>query len=193
MRRCTCPCSCGPITRTRRDLLSELFERLKSALQDRYTIESQIGAGGMAVVYRDTDLKHSGPTRKPCTWKGHLCVLSERGPPRTWRCQRMPCSATRVLPRDPARSGYGAPVAAEAIARADSAFHPAGAVRHRAADLVLLANVFERIGDHRSALHGYRREQFQLGEEKAQFRSTRLLGRARNAIVLDYRQNALDA
>jgi tetratricopeptide (TPR) repeat protein len=87
----------------------------------------------------------------------------------------------------------GAPDAAEAVARADSAFHQGVAVRHRAAYLVLLADMFERIGDHRSALNRYRREWFQLGEEQAQFRTTRLLGRARNAAALGYRDEALEA
>jgi serine/threonine-protein kinase len=33
-------------------------ERLKSALQDRYTIERELGAGGVATVYVADDLKH---------------------------------------------------------------------------------------------------------------------------------------
>ncbi len=38
--------------------MSELLEQLKTALADRYSIESEIGSGGMAVVYRATDFKH---------------------------------------------------------------------------------------------------------------------------------------
>jgi len=38
--------------------MSDQFERLKSALADRYTIERELGAGGMATVYLATDLKH---------------------------------------------------------------------------------------------------------------------------------------
>jgi serine/threonine-protein kinase len=34
------------------------FARLKAALGDRYTIEREIGAGGMATVYLAEDLKH---------------------------------------------------------------------------------------------------------------------------------------
>jgi len=34
------------------------FDRLKVALADRYTIEHEIGSGGMAVVYLDEDVKH---------------------------------------------------------------------------------------------------------------------------------------
>lgn len=38
--------------------MSDLLERLKSALADRYAIEREIGRGGMAVVYLAADLKH---------------------------------------------------------------------------------------------------------------------------------------
>ncbi len=38
--------------------MPELFERLKVALADRYTIERELGAGGMATVYLAEDLKH---------------------------------------------------------------------------------------------------------------------------------------
>ncbi len=34
------------------------MERLKSALADRYVIEHELGAGGMATVYLAEDLKH---------------------------------------------------------------------------------------------------------------------------------------
>ena len=34
------------------------FDRLKSALADRYAIEREIGAGGMATVYLAQDVKH---------------------------------------------------------------------------------------------------------------------------------------
>jgi serine/threonine-protein kinase len=37
----------------------ESFERLKSALADRYTVERKIGAGGMADVYLTHDLRHN--------------------------------------------------------------------------------------------------------------------------------------
>jgi serine/threonine-protein kinase len=36
----------------------DLLERLKSALADRYAVESEIGRGGMAVVFLAEDLKH---------------------------------------------------------------------------------------------------------------------------------------
>jgi eukaryotic-like serine/threonine-protein kinase len=38
--------------------MSEAFERLSSALSDRYRIEQEIGRGGMATVYRAWDLKN---------------------------------------------------------------------------------------------------------------------------------------
>jgi len=38
--------------------LIEIFERLKAALADRYTIQREIGRGGMAIVYVAEDLAH---------------------------------------------------------------------------------------------------------------------------------------
>jgi serine/threonine-protein kinase len=38
--------------------MADLLERLKAALQDRYRIEHELGAGGMATVYLAEDLKH---------------------------------------------------------------------------------------------------------------------------------------
>ena len=38
--------------------MPEVFDRLKTALADRYTIERELGAGGMATVYLAEDLKH---------------------------------------------------------------------------------------------------------------------------------------
>ncbi|HSW29681.1 MAG TPA: serine/threonine-protein kinase [Longimicrobiales bacterium] len=38
--------------------MSETLERLRAALSDRYAIEREIGAGGMATVYLAQDLKH---------------------------------------------------------------------------------------------------------------------------------------
>jgi serine/threonine-protein kinase len=38
--------------------VTDAFERLKSALADRYSIERELGAGGMATVYLAEDLKH---------------------------------------------------------------------------------------------------------------------------------------
>ncbi len=38
--------------------MTDLLESLKAALTDRYTIEHEIGRGGMATVYLAEDLKH---------------------------------------------------------------------------------------------------------------------------------------
>ncbi len=38
--------------------MTDVFDRLKAALSDRYTIERGIGSGGMATVYLAEDLKH---------------------------------------------------------------------------------------------------------------------------------------
>ncbi|MFC1791339.1 hypothetical protein ACFL0I_02595 [Gemmatimonadota bacterium] len=36
----------------------DVVERLTTALADRYTVESEIGSGGMATVFLAEDLKH---------------------------------------------------------------------------------------------------------------------------------------
>ncbi len=38
--------------------MADLFERLRGALSDRYAIQEELGAGGMATVYLAEDLKH---------------------------------------------------------------------------------------------------------------------------------------
>ena len=38
--------------------MADLLEKLKAALADRYTIDHEIGRGGMATVYLAEDLKH---------------------------------------------------------------------------------------------------------------------------------------
>ncbi|PYO70746.1 MAG: hypothetical protein DMD64_16695 [Gemmatimonadetes bacterium] len=38
--------------------MADLFTRLQAALADRYTIERELGRGGMATVYLAQDLKH---------------------------------------------------------------------------------------------------------------------------------------
>ena len=39
--------------------MTESLSRLSSALADRYRIERELGAGGMATVYLAEDLKHN--------------------------------------------------------------------------------------------------------------------------------------
>jgi len=38
--------------------MTDVLDRLKQALQDRDTIEREIGRGGMAVVYLAHDMRH---------------------------------------------------------------------------------------------------------------------------------------
>lgn len=38
--------------------MPELVERLRAAMADRYSIERELGAGGIATVYLAHDLKH---------------------------------------------------------------------------------------------------------------------------------------
>ncbi len=38
--------------------MTDTFARLKAAVGDRYAVEREIGAGGMATVYLAEDLKH---------------------------------------------------------------------------------------------------------------------------------------
>ena len=40
--------------------MTDAVERLRAALTDRYTIEWELGAGGMATVYLARDLKNDG-------------------------------------------------------------------------------------------------------------------------------------
>src|SRR5437867_4009746 len=41
--------------------MTDLVERLRAALAGRYTIERELGRGGMATVYLARDLKHDRP------------------------------------------------------------------------------------------------------------------------------------
>ncbi|MGD8727714.1 MAG: protein kinase, partial [Gemmatimonadales bacterium] len=41
--------------------MTELLDRLRAALADRYTVERELGRGGMATVYLARDLKHGRP------------------------------------------------------------------------------------------------------------------------------------
>ena len=54
-------------------------ERLKSALADRYTIEREIGIGGMATVFLAEDLKHHRKVALKILWPELSAVVgSER-------------------------------------------------------------------------------------------------------------------
>ncbi len=55
--------------------MSDQFERLKAALGDHYTVERELGAGGMATVYLAEDLKHK---RKVAVRTGFLGTLDEK-------------------------------------------------------------------------------------------------------------------
>jgi serine/threonine-protein kinase len=48
--------------------MSEAVARLKAALADRYTIERELGSGGMATVYLAHDLKHHRKVAVKFTW-----------------------------------------------------------------------------------------------------------------------------
>ena len=41
--------------------MTDIADRLRAALADRYAIERELGAGGMATVYLAQDLKHDRP------------------------------------------------------------------------------------------------------------------------------------
>lgn len=72
--------------------MPDTLDRLKSALADRYTIECELGSGGMATVYLAEDAKHHrkialkvlrpelaaalGPERFLSTTRGRLTVSS---------------------------------------------------------------------------------------------------------------------
>jgi serine/threonine-protein kinase len=41
--------------------MTDSFSRLAEALADRYTLERELGQGGMATVYLSHDLRHDRP------------------------------------------------------------------------------------------------------------------------------------
>ena len=43
--------------------MTEVYDRIKSALEDRYVIEHELGSGGMATVYLAEDVKHRDVSR----------------------------------------------------------------------------------------------------------------------------------
>lgn len=52
--------------------MNDVLDRLKAALADRYTIERELGSGGMATVYLAEDAKHHRKVAlkvlRPCCW-----------------------------------------------------------------------------------------------------------------------------
>ena len=77
--------------------MPELLDRLKTALADRYSIERELGAGGMATVYLAEDLKHRriGRTRtQPSEQTVAPLTRSLTGS----RCSRSPTVHGLILP-----------------------------------------------------------------------------------------------
>src|SRR3954464_11322091 len=67
---------------TRACLLTDLPDRLTSALADRYTLERELGRGGMATVYLAQDVKHD---RKVAMKVLHPELAATLGPERFQR------------------------------------------------------------------------------------------------------------
>jgi len=44
--------------------MAEAFDRLAEQLRDRYVVEREIGAGGMATVFLAQDLRRRGPAER---------------------------------------------------------------------------------------------------------------------------------
>ncbi len=59
--------------------MTDTFDRLKSALADRYAIEHELGAGGMATVYLAEEAfgSEGGSEVGPEDLQGHLAVMPE--------------------------------------------------------------------------------------------------------------------
>jgi tetratricopeptide (TPR) repeat protein len=86
-----------------------------------------------------------------------------------------------------------APDAAARVAAADSAFVKGAPIRHQAAYLLVMADLYRKIGDTEAALNRYRREWVIWGEEPTHLLPARRLGRARMAAELGLREEALRA
>jgi hypothetical protein len=79
----------------------------------------------------------------------------------------------------------GSPDARQAVTAADSVFGVGGvSMRHQAAYVLVLAELYRRIGETEAALDRYRREWILLGEESTHLLPARRLGRARMAAQL---------
>ncbi len=58
--------------------MTEGLARLSAALADRYRIERELGAGGMATVYLAQDVKHDRSTGCWTTAAGRKAVIDGR-------------------------------------------------------------------------------------------------------------------
>ena len=61
--------------------MPNLLDRLKTALSDRYAIEDELGAGGMATVYLAEDIKHPLTSWFPWALHGLRHHVGGRFPP----------------------------------------------------------------------------------------------------------------
>jgi len=83
--------------------------------------------------------------------------------------------------------------AAQAVAAADSVYAMGGMGRSTIALQVLLSELYHRVGDDEKALRVLRRVWMSGGEEYVWFLSGRLLRRARLAVELGYREEAIQS
>ena len=79
--------------------MADLSERVRASLAGRYTIERELGRGGMATVYLARDLKHDRPVALSMSGDGTIELPLRAQAPgspkrpalRTRRCKR-PCA-----------------------------------------------------------------------------------------------------
>lgn len=73
--------------------MADLLSRLKTALADRYSVERELGAGGMATVYLVEDRKHHRPVAiKVLRPELAAAIGSERFLREMWRVTSSPRS-----------------------------------------------------------------------------------------------------